>query len=134
MTTIGSAKQALEAAKAASRAAKKNAETAEAVIIRLSLLAAAELDPRITAFRYNASWEYDDEGSYYWSIWTQAKFEDDAGFDDHDDDEDTLYTRSPEAYELVTYLSGSIEAFKTTFHSDDEESGEITVKELQDES
>lgn len=44
------------------------ADEESALVVQLLLLEVAAEDPSITEFSFDANFEYDDEGSYFWSV------------------------------------------------------------------
>ena len=61
---------------------KAELNAVSALLLQIEMLEMAEKDPTIEAFSFDAHYEYDDEGSYYWSASFQAKGQKhDAGVD-----------------------------------------------------
>jgi hypothetical protein len=49
------------------REIKLQVDTCQAVIVQTIMLELAQKDRKITGFSFEAEYEYDDEGGYYWS-------------------------------------------------------------------
>lgn len=88
------------------------------VVIQLLLLEIAASDPSITEFWFDASYEYDDESSYYWSV----------SFRSNGDNADA----DPwERFEEVEQYAGEA-ATQIAFNSLSSLEGRITVAALQE--
>jgi len=55
---------------------KTQLDAVTALLLQITMLELAEVDPRITHFSFDATYEYDDEGGYFW---TASFFAWDAG-------------------------------------------------------
>jgi hypothetical protein len=96
-------------------------DTAAALILQIEMLEMAEGDPRIKAFSFDANFEYDDEGSYFWCASIRAEGE--------------LSEIEVEDYEQfceLEHIAGQ-EATQLAFGSETSFEGRITVAKLRDE-
>lgn len=93
-------------------------DKASALVVQLLLLEVALQDPSITEFSFDANFEYDDEGSYFWSV----------SFTSDGDNEDA----DPwERFEAVEQYASEA-ATQIAFNSKSGFDGTITVADLQE--
>jgi hypothetical protein len=88
-----------------------------AVLVQLRLLELADENPKITKFSFDAEYEYDDEGSYFWCV-TFWEHEEEIGPD--------------VIYEELDHIGPGQEEVQIAFLSDNYFEGEITVAKLRE--
>jgi len=109
------------------REARTNAFNAWAELARLDLLRVAEEKPAITGLRFEAHYEYDDEGGYYMSVTAYPLGADDPDLDEDDLDPHYEFAETFEQYghEILCVLCGLTE---------EASEGQITVAEARERS
>lgn len=92
-----------------------------AVITQSVLLEYAEDHPEIESFSFDANYEYDDEGSYFWTACFYAIDRDGNGADELEEFHDLIQEQGMEEAECML-----------AFESKDNLEGSITVPELRE--
>ena len=99
------------------REIKESLDTCWALYMQSVMLELAERHPEITGFSFEAEFEYDDEGGYFWSptFWVHG----------HDDDNGEIVDELQES-------RGDEDQIMLAFESDSSSEGEITVDQLRE--
>lgn len=99
---------------------QKELEAVSALLLQIAMLEMAEADPTIEGFRFDANYEYDDEGAYYWSASIRAEGE------KHEMDEIDQW----EECEVLEQIADE-RSTKLAFGSQSSFDGRITVAQLR---